>query len=563
MSIPVFQDMRLERPTYEQIKAAYDELNTALDNAVTAGELKDVIERWDHLGQNYGSWSSLTHLHFNQDTKNPEYKAAREYADELGPRLSDLDSAFKRKLIKHPQRPALDTEFGPQAFAKWDFDARSFDPAIEADSVKENKLGAEYTELLASARFTIGGEVCTLSTLGPHLQSTDRAHRKEAQRLRWQWFKDNAAQLDRLYDDLVKLRHGMATKLGLRDYVELGYLNMHRIDYNRADVEAFRKQIRDDVVPLAAELKKRQAAKLGLDALMFWDDPVSDPAGNPKPKGSYEDQVHAAQAMFDAMGHGLGEFFALMNKHNLLDLKSRDTKAGGGFCTSFPVWGVPFIFANFNGTKGDVEVFTHEMGHAYQNYCSQQAQKLGEYHWPTYESAEVHSMSLEFLTWPHMEKFFGEGEAERFRQLHLTESLVFLPYGTAVDHFQHLVYENPNATPDERKAMWQEMERTYLPWRNYGDLPYVEDGGFWQLQRHIYLSPFYYIDYVLAQTCALQFWAKANQDRDAAMKDYAELCKRGGSLPFQGLVKSAGLRSPFEPGCLSDAVDQAKAYLKV
>ena len=171
-------------------------------------------------------------------------------------------------------------------------------------------------------------------------------------------------------------------------------------------------------------------------------------------------------------------------------------------------------------------------------------------------------MSLEFLTWPWMEKFF-EHDADRFRRLHLTQAILFLPYGTAVDHFQHLIYEKPDATPAQRHAMWAEMERTYLPWRNFGDMPHAKDGAFWQVQRHIYRMPFYYIDYVLAQICALQFWVCADEDREAAMKDYVTLCGRGGEAPFQQLVTDAGLRSPFETGCLSAVVKKASDWLGV
>ena len=348
----------------------------------------------------------------------------------------------------------------------------------------------------------------------------------------------------------------MARKLGFSNFVELGYKRMKRVDYNQQDVERFRAEVRRHVVPLGIELRKRQAADLGLDTLYFWDEGVQDIQGNPKPLGDHDWMVERATEMFDAMGPELGDFFRLMNAAHLMDLKNREGKAGGGFCTAFPSFEVPYIFANFNGTKGDVEVFTHEIGHAFQNYMSRE-QTLLDYLWPTFESCEIHSMGLEFLTWPHMEKFFGDG-ASRFRRTHLIQGLLFLPYGVAVDHFQHLVYSQPNATAADRHAMWQEVERLYLPWRNYGDLPHVADGGFWQFQRHIYLHPFYYIDYTLAQTCALQLWGKAEKDRAGTLADYVALCKRGGEAPFQSLARSANLISPFDENCLGDVIARAK-----
>jgi M3 family oligoendopeptidase len=314
-------------------------------------------------------------------------------------------------------------------------------------------------------------------------------------------------------------------------------------------------------VPLCVRLRERQRKTLGVDRLMAWDEAVQDPRGNPQPQGDHDWMVERARTMFDTMGGDLGPFFRLMDEGNLLDLKSREGKAGGGFCTSFPTYGVPFIFANFNGTKSDVDVFTHEMGHAFQAWSSREKETV-DYLWPTAEACEVHSMSLEFLTWPHMQLFFGD-EAERYRRLHLTDALLFLPYGVAVDHFQHRIYEQPEATPAERHAMWSEMEATYLPWRDWGDLERPAGGGFWQKQLHIYDYPFYYIDYTLAQVCALQFWVRAQADRAAAMQDYVALCRRGGEAPFQTLVRSAGLVSPFDEGCLERVVEAARGVLEI
>jgi M3 family oligoendopeptidase len=255
----------------------------------------------------------------------------------------------------------------------------------------------------------------------------------------------------------------------------------------------------------------------------------------------------------------LGNFAQLMDRNELTDLASRAGKAGGGFCTKLATYGVPFIFTNFNGTKGDITVLMHELGHAFQNYSSRDKGVI-DYLSPTMEAAEVHSMSLEYLTWPFMERFFGDG-AQTYREGHLSEALLFLPYGVAVDHFQHLVYERPNATPAERHAMWQSMEKRYLPWRTYGDLERPAQGGFWQGQLHIYRAPFYYIDYTLALCCALQMWASSYDDPAGTLERYVALCARGGEAAFRNLVTSAGLTAPFEPGALSLVVARAKDVL--
>lgn len=552
-------DLRSSRPVYDVLAAKYGRLEAEIGAATSPEKCLAAVQQWDTLRREFETWYALVHLRYNQDTANEEYKRDREYCDELSPRIVDLDVRIKRLLLKNPHRPALQKHFGQQAFALWDADVMAFDPAIEQHMVRENKLQAEYNELTASAQVPFRGQTYNLSGIAKFREDADRQTRHDAEVARWQWFADNRPALDRIFDDLVKLRHEMARQLGFDNYIGLGYKRMKRVDYNQRDVEQFRAEVREHLVPLAVELRRKQAAALGVDRLMFWDDVIHDPQGNPAPHGDHDWMVERATAMFDAMHPDLSRFFRLMRESKLTDLKNRDRKAPGGFCTSFPTYGLPFIFANFNGTKGDVEVFTHEMGHAYQCYQSRNKPLL-DYLWPTYESCEIHSMGLEFLTWPHMEKFFV-ADADRFRRIHLTQGLLFIPYGVAVDHFQHLVYERPQATPDERHAMWQQMEHTYLPWRNYGDLPHVTTGGFWQFQRHIYFSPFYYIDYTLAQTCALQLWVRAQTDEAGTLAAYNALCSRGGEAPFQELAKSAGLKSPFEPGCLRDVAATARKSL--
>jgi M3 family oligoendopeptidase len=552
-------DLRAERPDYDSLAAKYRQIEAKAGKAANLEAMVDAIQEWDGLRRDFDTWSALVNLRFNQDTTNAQFKAEREFCDEIAPKITDLDVRIKRLLLASPQRQALEAKFGRQAFALWEADVLAFDPKIEQRLVQESKLQAEYNELNAAAQVEFRGKKYNLSGIVKFREDADRQTRHDAEAVRWQWFADNRAALDRIFDDLVRLRHEMARELGYENYIGMGYKRMKRVDYSQADVERFRAEVREHLVPLAIELRKQQAANLGVDRLMFWDDLVHDRQGNPAPRGDHDWMCERAQEMFDGMDPKLSKFYRLMREARLTDLKNRDGKAGGGFCTSFPSYGLPFIFANFNGTLHDVLVFTHEMGHAYQAYLSRDLPVI-DYLWATSESCEIHSIGLEYLTWPHMEKFF-DGDAERFRHTHLTQGLLFIPYGVAVDHFQHLVYARPEATPEERHQMWQEMERLYLPWRDYGDLPHVSRGGFWQFQRHIYLYPFYYIDYTLAQTCALQLWARAQRDPRGTLEAYNALCARGGEAPFQELARSAGLVSPFQAGCLKDVISQAREAL--
>ena len=555
-AIPRFSDLAFPQPTRESLADDYAAIGSLLD----AGEVAAALANWDRHRREYESWSSLVHLRFSQDTTSEAAKAAREYADALSPVATEHETALKRRLLALPDRAALNAAAGGFALRLWEMDITTFEPAIAADLEEESRLGARYTEILASAKLEIGGKVVNLSGLAPYAEDPDRAVRHQAEALRWGFFAAHGAELDAIYGDLVRLRHGMARKLGYENYIPLGYRRMRRTDYDAADVARYRDEVATHVVPLVAKLLEQRRRDQGWDVLRYWDEALVDPEGNPKPIGDHDTLCVQARTMFDRMDPRLGNFWRLMEEGGFTDLKNRPGKAGGGFCTSFPTIGAPFIFANFNGTHHDIGVFTHEMGHAFQNWESRFQPGI-DYLWPTMEAAEIHSMSLEFLTHPHMGLLVGEDAAERFRRMHLETSLAFLPYGVCVDHFQHEVYANPEATPAERHAIWQRLERRYMPWTDYGDLSYPAMGARWQAKPHIYRSPFYYIDYTLALCCALQFWVRARRDPAGALADYVALCGRGGSAPFTALVASAGLASPFAPGALEAVVREAEAVL--
>ncbi|MFT4702439.1 MAG: M3 family oligoendopeptidase [Bradymonadia bacterium] len=546
-----FSTYDVSEPTLEIIDARYAGIAEAVAQAGTVDEVMTHVATWEGVRREMGTWASVFHIRFSQDTKDERNVRRMALADELGPEVTKCDTHIIRALLSHPLREALTERLGETAFQLWQCDANSFDEVIKEDLVTEGTLSAEYSALMAGAEVTVNGEKMNLPSAAALAQDTDRETRQAAATAYWGWFDENAGQIDQLFERLVSLRHGMAQKMGLSDYVTLGYNKMHRLDYTREDVERVRKLVRDKIVPICSRIRAKQAAAHGTERLSYVDEPVIDPRGNPKPVGDEAQLISAAQSMFDELDDSMGSFFQLMQDKGLLDLQTRPGKAGGGYCDGILAEEVPFIFANFTGTKGDVSVFTHEAGHAFQCYASRN-QPLVDYLCPTYESCEIHSMSLEYLTYPYMDRFFGD-DADRFRDVHFAESLLFFPYGCAVDEFQHWVYENPKSGSEARKAEWMRLESVYLPWRDYDGLPAASEGAFWHKQAHIFQVPFYYIDYVLAGLCALQFWSWAKRDPDAAMTSYIELCARGGSAPFRALAASAGLTPPFEPNAL-DAV---------
>jgi M3 family oligoendopeptidase len=551
-----FSSIAVPTPDKAGLAAEY----AALDRSLDAGDVTAALGAWDAMRRAFQTWSSLVHLKFSQDTTDTAAKAAREYADALSPEAEDLETTFKRRLLALADRTALTREAGAHAVRLWETDVTAFDPAIKPDLEEESRLTARYTEILASASLSIGGQTVNLAGLAPFAENPDRNIRHEAETVRWSFFGQHGPELDQIYHELVRLRHGMARKLGFATYTPLGYRRMRRVDYGPDDVARYREQVVTHVVPLVARLLEQRRATFGWDRLRIWDEPLIDPAGNPRPAGGHDFLVAQARTMFDGMDRRVGEFFREMEAGGFLDLRNRPGKSGGGFCTSFPTVGMPFIFANFTGTHHDIGVFTHEMGHAFQNHRSRNQPNV-DYLWPTMEAAEIHSMSLEFLTWPFMGLLVGDAAADRFRRMHLIGALSFLPYGVCVDHFQHEVYANPDASPEERHAMWRRLERHYMPWTDHGDVAYLEKGGRWQAKPHIYNSPFYYIDYTLAQCCAMQFWSRARRDPAEALNAYVGLCDLGGSAPFQELVRAAGLISPFADGALADVVREAEVFL--
>jgi M3 family oligoendopeptidase len=557
--LPTFSQLPYQRPDPEDFLARCADLLTRLQDADSAGEQHRLVLEWDRLRRSWSTQKSIAEVHYQLDTASAETRAEQEFYDTHAPEIMEAEVSVLRALTTSPHRPALETALGPQAFALWDCTLTTFEPAIADDQREEAGLRNRYNERMAAVRIPLHSQTHTLSTIRGLFGDADRSVRAEAMSAMDTAMLAEAPTLDALFDSLVRCRHKMASKLGYDSFTELGYRKMLRTDYTHVEVARFRAEIQSVLVPLAARIRDRQARALGVSDYAYHDEAVRDPRGVPRPQGDAAWMLDRASTLFSKMGSDFDRFFSMMRGRELLDLEARDSKAGGGFCTSFEDHHIPFIFANFNGTQDDVNVFTHECGHAFQCYSAQR-QPLSDYIWPTYEACEIHSMGLELMTWPHMELFFGD-DAERFRIGHLEDALTFVPYGTAVDAFQHLVYASPDATPDERAAMWRSVERDFLPWRRYTDMPFCASGRVWQRQRHIYLSPFYYIDYCLAQLCALQLWSMARKDRADAMARYRALCDLGGSMPFTGLLAAVGLRSPFEPGVVAEVVGEAADFL--
>ncbi len=547
-----FKEMPYERVDFEKVQKEAAAIMEAFDAAKSGEEQFEVHKKYYELTERVYTQITIAQIRHDVDTSDAFYDAEQTYYDEKAPLLQNIEVDYKKKLYESPYRAYLEEKIGPVAFKNMELALKSFDPKLITLMQEENALTSEYDKLIASAKIDWEGETLNLSLMRPYQTNSDRTVREKAWTKVSGFFEANAEKLDEIYDKLVKNRDAQAKALGMKNYLELGYYRMQRNCYDQADVESFRRQIKRDFVPFAEKLHERRRERLGLDKLAYYDEGVYFVNGNPAPIGTPDEIMKSGQKMYAELSPETKEFFDFMMENELFDVLGRKTKKAGGYMTYLPLYSSPFIFANFNGTDGDINVITHECGHAFQGYLSGK-DPIREHSDITMETAEIHSMSMEFFTQKWMEMFFGD-RANDYRAMHLEDAAAFIPYGCMVDEFQHIVYENPEMTPAERKAAWIKLEKEYRPHIDYGNCKFLAEGGYWQRQLHIYDYPLYYIDYCIAQTCALQYKTMMDEDFKGAWESYLKLCKLSASDFFTKLVEMVGLKNPFTEGCIKDMV---------
>ncbi len=548
-----------QRVTIEQLTDSVRQIVEDIRNAESVETVLEARKRYNALSKEYGTATALSYMRYTINTVDPFYLEEKDYYDEIGPAAANLDLEYTRALLDSIFRPELEQRLNPLLFQSMENGMKAMSPEIVEDMIEENRLVSEYSQLMAGMEFTFRGETMSRAMLMRYASDDNRETRKECYETLGTTLAAHSAQLDRIFDDLVHVRDRMAKKMGYQNFVELGYYRMNRLCYDAQQVSRFRQNVKNDLVPVVARLRTENAKRLGIDRFMLYDLGVIIPGGDPKPFGK-EQIFAAAKEMYHSMGQETGAFIDMMLENEAFDVDARTNKWGGGYCTEFPKYRQPFILANFNGTADDVDTVTHEAGHALNDYLcfdNEYAEELG---CGGMETAETHSMSMEFFAWPYMEKFFGEN-AGKYRYRHAMDAFSFIPYGTMVDEFQHIVYQQPDMTPAERNATWLNLERQYRPHISMEGMPYLEQGTRWQYQMHIFETPFYYIDYCLAQTAAFQFLLASLEDYEGAFAAYLRFSKQGGERVWTDLLKEAGLRSPFEEGALKEVAVQIEDLL--
>ena len=560
--LPPFEQWPFKEPSIKKTVKKVQELTKQLKEATSGEQAYKVWQKSAKLSDVFENEATHVSVLFSIETKNQTYKKAMDKLNQEGPYLSEAVQEFNIAMKNSPYRDYLESKLGSFYFTKIDYSLKGFSPEIIPELQQEADLSMKYDELIASCEIPFRGEVYNLPQMGKFMQDLDRETRKEAADAYYSYLDSHVKdEAERLYDELVHVRDKMAKKLGYKNYIELGYIRMGRYDYNAEMVASYREQIHTSVTPLVEKIIKDRYKRCGLRKPRIYDLALAFPDGNPVPKGTTQEKIEAAKKMYDDLAPETSDCFRFMADHHVLDLEAKPGKQTGGYMTYFPVYGTPFIFSNFNGTAGDVDVLTHEFGHSFQAYMAKGI-KIPEYRCPTMEGAEIDSMSMEFFAEPWMDLFFDE--PIKYRKVHLEDSIIFLPYGVTVDEFQHWVYENPNATPAERDQKWHEIEEKYTPYKikAYEGCPYMMGGHRWLTQGHIFGSPFYYIDYTLAQVMAFQFFNLDRKNHALAWKRYIKLCKMGGKYPFVSLVKKDGMKSPFDEGVLEKTMRPLAKQLK-
>ena len=553
-------DLPYKRYPVEKLREVYETTIEKINNAKTADEILEARKVLLDESEDANTQSSLAYMRWSCYTRDDYYKTEKEYYEQNYPLLSGVEIEYTKAMMNTPLRKEVEKRLPAPVYKGYEVTLKSLDEKIVPDMQEESAVVNEYSQFMSEMTIPFRGQNLPLTLLKKYMNDADRNTRREAYDALGKTMEENSEFLDDVYDRLVKIRDRMAKKMGYKNYVELGYYKMGRICYDRNDVEKFRENILRDIVPVVTRVRTERAKQMGIDDMKLYDYDVCFKEGDPEPILNDKEMFEAGREMYHEMSEETGKFIDMMIDNDAFDVLSREGKWGGGYCTEFPKYKQPFILANFNGTSGDVDVLTHEAGHAFASYLAFKNNIDPEVPFGM-ETAETHSMSMECFCWKYIDKFFGK-RAKDYKYKHLLGNLSFLTYGIIVDGFQHIVYEHPELTPAERNAEWNKLEAKFRPYMNTKGMRYFEKGTRWQYQMHIFESPFYYIDYCLAQSNALQFLFKSLDNYDKAFKDYYEFTSKGGSEFFTDMLEEAGINSPFKDGALKEVAEKSEEILK-
>lgn len=543
--------------SWEEILPLYQELaERPLEPGDTAA-IEAWLNDWNALDVALMEAASVANVEASCDSENPEKEAAHlRFASEIMPQRGKVADQLGRRLLDSGfTRPDLET-----MLRRFGTDRDIFREENIPLQQELSKLSNRYNKICGSMTVEWEGEQIPLPRLNPFLQSPDRDTREKAWRLQFQPYIDKRDELADIFDRQLELRQQIARNAGFENYRDYVFAEKYRYDYTPDDCYSFHDAVEKTFVPAVARRHEMRKEQMGLDALRPWD-LTSDPQGRPPltPYDTIDDLTATAEAIFNKVDPTLGEQFSIMRRDGLLDLDSRKGKRPGGFCTSFPHRKRPFIFMNSSGVGSDVRTLLHEAGHAFHGFATMEHLPLLHQRRYGSEMAEVASMAMELLSAPYLRKkdggYYEDADYARARIEHLEGIVSLLTWVATVDAFQQWLYTDEAAKDrDARDAKWQEIWARFDPNTDWTGLEQQRVAR-WYKQLHIFIYPFYYIEYALAQLGALQVWSNALQDQEKAVVDYRSALALGGTKPLPELYEAAGARLMFDAEGMGELVD--------
>jgi oligoendopeptidase F len=551
-SLPAYKPRRflsaqIDLGEWSHIEPLFDQLEGRAAQCATVADLERWLVTWSELSAALDEEASRRYIAMTCHTDSAEAeKAYLHFVENIEPQIKPRQFRLEKILIEHPLR----TQLPAQRYEVLLRDTKNHVELFREENIpletEEARLCQQYQKLSGSLTVQFRGEEKTLAQMGKYLEQTDRALRQEAWELVARRRLQERDRFEDQFDQLLRLREQIAKNAGFDNYRTYAFRRLGRFDYTPGDCARFHDAITQEVMPAVRELQTQRRQQLGLDKLRPWDLSV-DPLNRPplRPFERVDDMVSRSQQIFDKLDGELAGGFRQMNELCLLDLDNRKGKAPGGYQSTLAEARLPFIFMNAVGQQRDVETILHEAGHAFHALAARDEDLLPYRNSPPIEFCEVASMSMELLGNEFLEEFYSAGDANRARRTHLEGIVGILAWIATVDAFQHWIYTHPNHSHTERAAAWLALMDRFggdVDWSGHDEAR----TNLWHRQLHIFIHPFYYIEYGIAQLGALQVWANSKRDKVKALKDYKKSLALGGSRPLPELFFAAGCRFRFD-----------------
>jgi oligoendopeptidase F len=547
---------------WPQVAPLFDQLETRAAQAANSGELERWLLDWSELSAALDEEASRRYIAMTCHTDNADAeKAYLHFVEHVEPQLKPRQFALEKIYVAHPHQKDL-----PAArFEVFDRDVKNhvalFRPENVALETEDAKLCQQYQKLIGAQTVNFRGEEKTLIQMGRYLEEPDRALRQEAWELVAKRRLQDVDKCEEIFDELVKLRAQIAKNAGFENYRDFMFRKMGRFDYTPDDCEKFHDAIEKEIVPAVRAIHDERKRQLQLEKLRPWDLAVDPQNRAPlKPFAEVGEMVSRTQNIFNQLDAELAGGFQQLQVLKLLDLDNRKGKAPGGYQSTLNEARVPFIFMNAIGLQRDVETLLHEAGHAFHAQATRD-EDLYAYRGAPIEFCEVASMAMELLGNEFLEEFYPVAEANRARKTHLEGIIGFFPWMAVVDAFQHWIHTHAGHTRAERKAAYLQLMDRFGGDVDFSGYEEVRAHS-WHRQLHIFLHPFYYVEYGIAQLGALQVWANSRQDKAKALNDYKKSLALGGSRPLPELFSSAGCKLQFDVATIKPLIQLASTELK-